>query len=75
MYKCNNELITLHVFEFHVVHVMSWRTSILYQESRDAVLQKEQIEEEMRELSDTVEIATLDKEMAEEKVLNRLSPY
>ena len=38
------------------------------QEGRDAQLQKEQIEEEMRELSDAVEIATLDKEMAEEKV-------
>ena len=38
------------------------------QEARDAQLQKEQIEEEMRELSDAVEIATLDKEMAEEKV-------
>ena len=32
------------------------------------MLTKEQFEEEMRELSDTVEIATLDKEMAEEKV-------
>ena len=32
------------------------------------MLLKEQAEEEMRELADTVEIATLDKEMAEEKV-------
>lgn len=37
-------------------------------ESREFQLQKEQIEEELRELSDAVEIATLDKEMAEEKV-------
>ena len=29
---------------------------------------KERAEEEMRELSDTVEMATLDKEMAEERV-------
>ena len=33
------------------------------------MLAKELFEEEMRELSDTVEIATLDKEMAEEKVI------
>lgn len=37
-------------------------------EAREFQLQKEQIEEELRELSDAVEIATLDKEMAEEKV-------
>ena len=43
-------------------------TCTCIQEARDAQLQKEQIEEEMRELSDAVEIATLDKEMAEEKV-------
>lgn len=32
------------------------------------MLQKESAEEELRELSDAVEMATLDKEMAEEKV-------
>ena len=37
-------------------------------EARDAQLTKEQVEDELRELSDAVEIATLDKEMAEEKV-------
>ncbi|XP_003384705.1 PREDICTED: dynactin subunit 1-like [Amphimedon queenslandica] len=36
-------------------------------EARDAQLTKEQVEDELRELSDAVEIATLDKEMAEEK--------
>ena len=43
-------------------------------ESREFQLQKEQIEEELRELSDAVEIATLDKEMAEEKV-NTFPPF
>ena len=32
------------------------------------MLAKEKAEEELRELSDTVEMATLDKEMAEERV-------
>lgn len=32
------------------------------------MLDKERAEEEMRDLSDTVEMATLDKEMAEERV-------
>ena len=32
------------------------------------MLAKERAEEEMRDLSDTVEMATLDKEMAEERV-------
>lgn len=39
-------------------------------DARDAQLTKEQVEDELRELSDAVEIATLDKEMAEEKVRN-----
>ena len=39
-----------------------------HQEAREAMLTKEKVEEDMRELSDTVEMATLDKEMAEERV-------
>lgn len=35
---------------------------------REAVLAKEKAEEEFRELADAVEMATLDKEMAEERV-------
>ena len=35
-------------------------------------MEKEKVEEEMRELSDAVEMSTLDKEMAEEKVSERL---
>ncbi len=38
------------------------------QETREYQLAKERAEEEMRDLSDTVEMATLDKEMAEERV-------
>lgn len=38
------------------------------QESRDSQLAKEKAEEELGELSDAVEMATLDKEMAEERV-------
>ena len=38
-------------------------------ESKEAVEEKKKIEEEMRDLSDAVEMATLDKEMAEEKVV------
>lgn len=38
------------------------------QEVREAVLAKERAEEEFRELADAVEMATLDKEMAEERV-------
>ena len=38
------------------------------QEVREAVLAKEKAEEEFRELADAVEMATLDKEMAEERV-------
>ena len=41
------------------------------QEVREAQLSKEKAEEEYRELADAVEMATLDKEMAEERV----SPY
>ena len=36
------------------------------------MLLKEKTEEEMRELSDAVEMATLDKEMAEERVCEHL---
>ena len=39
-----------------------------HQEAREAMLLKEKTEEEMRELSDAVEMTTLDKEMAEERV-------
>ena len=35
---------------------------------REAILAKERAEEEFRELADAVEMATLDKEMAEERV-------
>lgn len=42
-------------------------------EARESMLAKEQFEEELRELSDAVEIATLDKEMAEEKVSKALA--
>ena len=35
---------------------------------REAVLAKEKAEEDYRELADAVEMATLDKEMAEERV-------
>ena len=38
------------------------------QEVREAILAKERAEEEFRELADAVEMATLDKEMAEERV-------
>jgi len=38
------------------------------QEARDALDQYEQYKEEMADLAETVEMATLDKEMAEEKV-------
>ena len=38
------------------------------QDVREHQLAKEKAEEEMRDLSDTVEMATLDKEMAEERV-------
>ncbi len=38
------------------------------QESRESQLAKEKAEEELGELSDAVEMATLDKEMAEERV-------
>ena len=37
-------------------------------EVKEAVEEKRRIEEELRELSDGVEMATLDKEMAEERV-------
>ena len=40
------------------------------QEVREAFLAKEKAEEEFRELADAVEMATLDKEMAEERVRN-----
>lgn len=45
-------------------HVLPWPL----QECREATLLKEKAEEEMRDLADTVEMATLDKEMAEERV-------
>lgn len=38
------------------------------QEVREAFLAKEKAEEDFRELADAVEMATLDKEMAEERV-------
>jgi len=38
------------------------------QDARDAIVAKEQHAEEMADLSEAVEMATLDKEMAEEKV-------
>ena len=38
------------------------------QDARDAIEAKEQHAEEMSDLSEAVEMATLDKEMAEEKV-------
>ena len=37
-------------------------------EAKEAVEEKKKIEEELRDLADGVEMATLDKEMAEEKV-------
>lgn len=37
------------------------------QEARDAHAAREQFQEEMADLAETVEMATLDKEMAEEK--------
>ena len=37
------------------------------QEARDAHIAREQFQEEMADLAETVEMATLDKEMAEEK--------
>lgn len=37
------------------------------QEARDAHIAKEQFQEEMSDYAETVEMATLDKEMAEEK--------
>lgn len=40
-----------------------------FQESRDHQDAFEQYKEEMSDLAETVEIATLDKEMAEEKVI------
>ena len=42
--------------------------TLTFQEAREHQLEREKVEEEMRELSDAVEMATLDKEMAEEKV-------
>ena len=42
------------------------------QEAREAFLAKEKAEEEFRELADAVEMATLDKEMAEERVRNSI---
>ena len=44
------------------------------QEVREAFLAKEKAEEEFRELADAVEMATLDKEMAEERVSPNPSP-
>lgn len=46
---------------------MTYKLSNL-QEAREHQLAKEKAEEEMRDLTDTVEMATLDKEMAEERV-------
>ena len=43
-----------------------------FQEAREHQLEREKVEEEMRELSDAVEMATLDKEMAEEKVSGQM---
>lgn len=37
-------------------------------EAKEAVEAKDKVEEELRDLSDAVEMATLDKEMAEERV-------
>ena len=41
---------------------------VIIQEVREAQLAKEKAEDEYRELADAVEMATLDKEMAEERV-------
>ena len=41
---------------------------VIMQEVREAQLAKEKAEDEYRELADAVEMATLDKEMAEERV-------
>ena len=37
-------------------------------EAKEAIEAKDKVEEELRDLSDAVEMATLDKEMAEERV-------
>ena len=41
---------------------------VVRKEAKEAVEAKEKVEEELRDLSDAVEMATLDKEMAEERV-------
>ena len=41
---------------------------IARKEAKEAVEAKDKVEEELRDLSDAVEMATLDKEMAEERV-------
>ena len=41
---------------------------VVRKEAKEAVEAKDKVEEELRDLSDAVEMATLDKEMAEERV-------
>ncbi len=49
-------------------HTHTHNTDVYMQEARESQLAKEKAEEELGELSDAVEMATLDKEMAEERV-------
>lgn len=44
-------------------------------ETREAIEAKERHAEEMSDLSEAVEMATLDKEMAEEKVIQYISVF
>ena len=56
------------VFAMTEINLSIYLPAHCLQEARDALDQYEQYKEEMADLAETVEMATLDKEMAEEKV-------